>query len=178
MRLCRVQESPSAGLAILARQCVTFSAERRLRNHKLYQQANQQRNQNQQCQYSIHGNKLHPFVSFHQNCSTEIGSCQCFFNVLPNSIFFVCEKLEKAGKIMRYRHLEKLTDTYENRIKTEEKSRCFRRCGTSCKFALGRTICAEKGKSYANMVKGENAYLVCFHRPLVAYTEANPCAKA
>lgn len=66
----------------------------------------------------------------------------------------------------------------KNITKTEEKSRCFRRCGTSCKFALGRTICAEKGKSYANMVKGENAYLVCFHRPLVAYTEANPCSKA
>lgn len=27
------------------------------------------------------------------------------------------------------------------------------------------------------MVKGENAYLVCFHRPLVAYTEANPVQK-
>ena len=151
MRLCRVQESPSAGLAILARQCVTFSAERRLRNHKSYQQANQQRNQNKYCPYSIHGNKLHPFVSFHQNCSTESGSCQCFFNVLPNSIFFVCEKLEKAGKIMRYRNSMKSSNNDENRTKTCGKSIRFPKMWHMRKFGFIRTICAERGKSYANM---------------------------
>ena len=65
----------------------------------------------------------------------------------------------------------------ENRTKTGESPSGFRKHGIYCKFGFIRTICAEKGKSYANMVKGENAYLVCFHRPLVAYTEANPVQK-
>lgn len=62
-------------------------------------------------------------------------------------------------------------------LKLAENPSDFRKYGICCKFGFIRTICAEKGKSYANMVKGENAYLVCFHRPLVAYTEANPVQK-
>lgn len=63
-------------------------------------------------------------------------------------------------------------------LKLVENPSGFRKYGICCKFGFIRTICAEKGKSYANMVKGENTDLVCFHRLLVAYTEANPSAKA
>ena len=72
----------------------------------------------------------------------------------------------------------KSSNNDENRTKTCGKSIRFPKMWHMRKFGFIRTICAEKGKSYANMVKGENAYLVCFHRPLVAYTEANPLRKS
>ena len=62
-------------------------------------------------------------------------------------------------------------------LKLVENPSGFRKYGICCNSDSSEQF-ARKGEILRQYVKGENTDTVCFHRPLVAYTEANPSAKA
>lgn len=72
----------------------------------------------------------------------------------------------------------KSSNNDENRTKTCGKSIRFPKIWHMLQIRIHPNNLRGKGKILRQYVKGENTDLVCFHRPLVAYTEANPSAKA